>query len=721
MIIKQKEKELESFKLAKKYFNSNPKEYDKSLEELNKISFLIKNITIIHMKTLCLLMLAKYEDIIEFYYLNKNYLNEMFDQNNNNGNEIEQNEIRKIISLAFYNCGMRQKAKKICPEIKDDYQIETFNFEIKGQNRKNEEITVENNINENQNTLNSNRINKNIILKNIKKNLDENIQNKKNEEEINQNQNQNNNNNNNVGVNDSKDLVPITTDFVEDLFQNAIQINKMKKMQKINEKNIEKEIQKNNEDKKENLENKGENENGIKDGDFIEADNGTKISNGSKKSNDSNIYAKLKEEINLNNINNLKKENGLYMTFEEKLKDNQIEKKENKDDKKLENEKKDEGNNDNKKENENIKSNRSEKSQKLKELKGPLNNQKIPFVKKFTKQEVSVNINLGNNNKNKKENISEKKIEEKEIKNEEDVKIEENKNIDINIENKEAINGKENKDIIKNEIEKNKEEKKENNNKSNNNNNTLKKSFTIDKSITFINKDIKRIYPKANNNDKNNGIRKDNSHENNKRISDGFIKNCRTYGFKNPFEFTLNPEEGGSFKPISSYSSQNEKNEEDEEKKSIKEQNININGKKDENKKEDKNEEGVNINKNRALLRVEIDGEQIDLIPNENPSRKNSKYGDYINIDYTEFSNKKRKQMIDKFKDSALKNFDLKYNGQLPKSTKINSFNLRGIKNRNPLSENEGQSDNGHRNTQTNLKKTCFYKTSYFLDNFDNK
>ena len=63
MIIKKKEKELESFKLAKKYFNSNPKEYDKSLEELNKISVLIKNITIIHMKTLCLLMLAKYEDI----------------------------------------------------------------------------------------------------------------------------------------------------------------------------------------------------------------------------------------------------------------------------------------------------------------------------------------------------------------------------------------------------------------------------------------------------------------------------------------------------------------------------------------------------------------------------------------------------------------------------------------------------------------------------------
>ena len=55
-----KEKELEYFKTAKNYINSNPSKYEKSLEELNKITLLLKNITIIHMKTLCLLMLTKY-------------------------------------------------------------------------------------------------------------------------------------------------------------------------------------------------------------------------------------------------------------------------------------------------------------------------------------------------------------------------------------------------------------------------------------------------------------------------------------------------------------------------------------------------------------------------------------------------------------------------------------------------------------------------------------
>ena len=130
MIIKEKEKELDYYKLAKKYFNSNPQEYEKSLEQLNKISILIKNITIIHMKTLCLLMLSKYEDIIEFYYLHRKYLDLIFNQTNNSKNEIEIKEIKKIISIAFYNLGMRQKAKVICPEIKDDFQIEKNNFEI---------------------------------------------------------------------------------------------------------------------------------------------------------------------------------------------------------------------------------------------------------------------------------------------------------------------------------------------------------------------------------------------------------------------------------------------------------------------------------------------------------------------------------------------------------------------------------------------------------------
>ena len=145
MIIKEKEKELEYFKLAKNYFNSNPQEYEKSLEQLNKISILIKNITIIHMKTLCLLMLSKYEDIIEFYYLQRNYLDLIFNQTNNK-NEIEINEIKKIMSIAFYNLGMRQKAKVIYPEIKDDFQIEQNSFEIIQIKKDNININKNNNL-----------------------------------------------------------------------------------------------------------------------------------------------------------------------------------------------------------------------------------------------------------------------------------------------------------------------------------------------------------------------------------------------------------------------------------------------------------------------------------------------------------------------------------------------------------------------------------------------
>ena len=153
MIIKEKEKELEYFKLAKNYFNSNPQEYEKSLEQLNKISLLIKNITIIHMKSLCLLMLSKYEDIIELYYLNRNHLDLIFQQNNNN-NEIEINELKKIISIAFYNLGMRQKAKTICPDIKDDFQIEKNEFEIIQQRKedKNINININNNNDDNDNS-----------------------------------------------------------------------------------------------------------------------------------------------------------------------------------------------------------------------------------------------------------------------------------------------------------------------------------------------------------------------------------------------------------------------------------------------------------------------------------------------------------------------------------------------------------------------------------------
>ena len=127
MIIKEKENDLNHFNQAKKYINSNPSDYVNSLIELNKISFLIQNITIVHMKILCLLMLSKYEEIVEYYYLNRKFFDDTL---NKSENEEEKSEIKKILSLGFYNFNIKQKAKQICPEIKDEYNYEIEKFEL---------------------------------------------------------------------------------------------------------------------------------------------------------------------------------------------------------------------------------------------------------------------------------------------------------------------------------------------------------------------------------------------------------------------------------------------------------------------------------------------------------------------------------------------------------------------------------------------------------------
>jgi len=880
----EEEKELEYFKSAKKFLNSNPSEYDKSLEELNKITRLIKNITIIHMKALCWLMLSKFENIIEFYYVNKTHLESIFnkDYNNNSNNEKEKKEIKKIISLAFYNLGMRQKAKILCPEIKDNYKEEHFELNILQNNPINNNILMVNKDILKAGYLNSNRIDKDTLLKNILNNLDANAKNKneegknnlennlnttkdlipistefvddlfnkaiennklkqleniivpeetkskekenqKNENEIDNKDEECNfgemdesiiskssnrtnvykklkeemefnyndiqkengllitfeekmkekkiNNDNNIGnkdneinknnisnesiidkspknnkeeeknkpnsnLNTTKDIIPISTGFVDDLNNKAIENNKIKQLENKTvpeetiskeEGNIENNNKENNKDENkdnnnneniEKIENrKDENEEGI----FEEMD-GSIIS---KSSNCTNVYKKLKEEIELNN-NDIEKEDGLLVTFNEKIKDYTINNDENNDNKDKEIYK-NKTNNEDKNKNEN--SNRSKKSEKQKEIKGPLNIQKIPFVKKFTSDTIQVNTKL----KNRKENINPESIKKDEIK--EDLKEEgdeDKKEIESLSENKnEAKN--ENKDFISTannlQNEKIKEDEKINKEKNNDNNNIIKKSFTMNNKMNFINKDIHRIYPNLNNNDKKRNENQ-NDKANNKRISIDGVKSYNTYGFMNPIEFTLNPEEGASFKPISSASSQNEKNEEEKEKEDKKKEineninlddNIDINDKKDEIENDTNTEQNINIDKNRALLRVEIDGEQIDLVHNDNPSRRNSKYGNYINIDYTEFSNQKRKKMIEKFRDSAVKNFDIKNQTQFQKTMKLNSYNLRGLKKTKEFSINEDNEQNKTitDNSQSNLKKTCFYKTSYFLDKFD--
>ena len=750
MIKSNIEKELEYFKSAKNYFNSNPQEYEKSLEELNKISLLIKNITIIHLKTLSLLMLTRYEDIIEFYYIYRKHFDSIF---NDGSNDIETNEIKKIISIAFYNLGMRQKAKKICSDIKDNFQIIKIEHQIiqkKDYNR----IKINKGTKKKLQSNRLSRINESILLENIEENLEKNLKTKKKEKIDNDNK--------------VKDLYVVSSEFVDNLFESAMESSKTVY------KNHEFKL---GENEHENIiENKNENaNNGIEgpNGGFIEENDTIR----SKESNNSKIFDKLKKELNSNSNNNIQKEDGTFITFEEKIKNNEL--KNEKDEKyKDDNDKNDEedknkndknevnGHNEeenkveNKGKTEKVNSNRSDKQ---KDIKRELINQKIPLTKKLTKEKIFNKITLDKNNikENKnKENEENKNEDKKENKENEELnenkkeieinskikemeKSKEEKNLEEhNLENKVEIendgieekkedkneeNKEENKELNKEEEKyENKDENKEENKNENkddkdekiekhkhNNNNFIKKSYTHNKKMNFINKEIKRIYPNTNTSDKNNSIRNEGSHESNKRISDGFIKNCKTYGFKNPFDFSFNPEDGGSFKPISSKSSQNENKSNS---------NININDKKEDNKNED-NEYGVNINHNRALLRVEIDGEQIDLVQNENPSRKDSKYDNYINIDYNEFSNKKRKIMIDKFRESAVQNFDIKSKTILPKSSnKVNSFNLRGNKNIKPLNLNEDAlSFSSNDKTQLNLKKTCFYKTSYFLDKFDSK
>ena len=699
MIIRKKEKELEYFKTAKNYFNSNPQEYAKSLEELNKISLLIKNITIIHLKTLCLLMLTKYEDIIEFYYIYRKYFDSIFNQANNN-DEYETNETKKIISIAFYNLGMRQKAKILCPDIKDDYQIIKTEHQII-QNKIVNKIKANKNKKKKIQTNRLSKVNESIFLENIEEYLEENKKNKTIEEE------KMHLSSENIFENSekSKNLHIITSDFVDSLFKEAMKNAQPGLELKKEENGL---IEEDSANKKEDVNNTNEIEG--PNGAFIE-ENETIVSN---ESNNSKLFEKLKNELNSNNINIMKKEDGDFMTLEEKIKynekeenninDNKIEEDRNKgennngannnNEKENKNNEKENNNNEKNKENNTIlKSNRSDKYQEQNDLKDALNKQ---FSKKLTNEKVSVKIKFDKTNS--KENIKNKKEGKKDDK---------DKNQDKN----DIIpEGKKEENIDnKNET---KEENKVNHNISNSN--IIKKSFTHDKKINFLNKEIKRINPKPNTNDKN-AKNEDSSDDRNKRISDGLIKNCKTYGFKNPFEFTLNPEDGGSFKPISSKSSQNEN-------KTNSNDNININDKKDEDVKNENNELIVNINHNRALLRVEVDGEQIDLVQNENPSRKDSKYDNYINIDYNEYSSKKRKKMIEKFRESAVKNFDIKSRTILAKGTKVNFFNQRGNKILNQLNINEDAlSFTSNEKTQTNLKNSCFYKTSYFLDKFDSK
>ena len=253
MIIKEKENDMNHFNTAKKYFNSSPSDYINSLKELNQISFLIQNISVMHMKILCLLMLSKYEEIIECYYINKKYFDTLFEKVEENE---EKNEIKKIIALAFYNFNGKQKAKQICPDIKDEYEHIIEKFEIVF-------LHNSNNINDKSNGPESFRINRKQTLKNIKQELDKN--NKKSTQQ---------------------ELKKISSIFIDNLFDNIKEDNTKKNL--ILNAN-----------------------NNINDIEIIE-------DKKSFNSSGTNIYLKLKEEIN--NVDKIQKDDGNLITFEDKIK-----------------------------------------------------------------------------------------------------------------------------------------------------------------------------------------------------------------------------------------------------------------------------------------------------------------------------------------------------------------------------------------------------------------
>ena len=295
MIIKEKENDINHFNSAKKYFNSKPSDYINSLKELNQISLLKKNISVSHMKFLCYLMLSKYEDIIEFYYVNRKLLDSLINNNNSTtANNEEQNEIKKIIALAFFNFNYKYKAKLICPDIRDeyDYKIRKFFFEFVN---KEEEEKIE-----------TGRINTKRVFKNIKIELDKNMK--------------------IIQENKAKELKRISSDFVDDLFEETKNSYSRKNIYKLGN-NDNNNLQENNQKESSKSKNDKDDKDNMNNG---KKDNIILITSEEKKENfenidENNIINKLINEdlINNNNSNSELEENNKITNSKSNINNNE--------------------------------------------------------------------------------------------------------------------------------------------------------------------------------------------------------------------------------------------------------------------------------------------------------------------------------------------------------------------------------------------------------------
>ena len=113
----------------------NCADYSSALTELSKIPKKMITPCINHMKIICFFMLQQFEDIIELYYVNKEEVTKLF---------LSNGDLLKMVACAFYEVGMKSKAKDLCSEIIPEDELVSESFEVTFEGTKKEKIELKN-------------------------------------------------------------------------------------------------------------------------------------------------------------------------------------------------------------------------------------------------------------------------------------------------------------------------------------------------------------------------------------------------------------------------------------------------------------------------------------------------------------------------------------------------------------------------------------------------
>ena len=106
---------------AKDQINSIPPNYTEALNTLRKIPIECETMCIEHMKILCLFMLEQFEDIIEYYYINKSKVLTYVSLNE---------DFKKLIACSFLACGMIHRAHALCACVTPQYEMSSPSIDV---------------------------------------------------------------------------------------------------------------------------------------------------------------------------------------------------------------------------------------------------------------------------------------------------------------------------------------------------------------------------------------------------------------------------------------------------------------------------------------------------------------------------------------------------------------------------------------------------------------